>query len=76
MTTKTQTNGQAPETDAPERPRLKARLVSITVALEIVADDGEHLHLIDTQPLRLAANGWATFHPEAALAEVEEQINR
>lgn len=65
----TNSNGTEPR-------RLRARLVSITVALEVVADDGETLHLVDTQPVRLPANGWDGFHPSAALAEVQAQLDR
>lgn len=54
---------------------MKARLVSITVALEVVADDGETLHLVETQPVRLTATGWEHWHPGPLLAQVQEQLD-
>jgi hypothetical protein len=54
--------------------RLRVRLVSVTVQLEVVADDGDTLHPIETQPVRIPASDWPNYHTDIALAQLQEQI--
>jgi hypothetical protein len=54
--------------------RLAARLVSVTLQLEVVADDGETLHPIETKPIRIPAGDWPNFRTDVALAQIQEQL--
>lgn len=62
------TNGAEPSRS------LRVRLVSVAVQLEVVADDGETLHPIETQAVRVPASEWGNWHLDAALAQLQEQI--
>jgi hypothetical protein len=63
-----ETNGQA------DVKKMKARLVSVTVALEVVADDGETLHPVETQPMRFSASEWPAFHVDLAMTQIQESM--
>jgi hypothetical protein len=54
--------------------RLRARLVSVTVQLEVVADDGDTLHPVELQPTRIPAADWPLWHADVALAQIQEQL--
>lgn len=54
--------------------RQRVRLVSVTVALDVVADDGEILHPIPTQPIRIAASEWRAFSLDVVLGQLQAQI--
>lgn len=69
------TNGDEPADVVPERPRLWARLVAVSVQLEVVADDGTTLHPVGVQPIRVAAADWPNFDLADKVAEVEREIN-
>ena len=60
--------------DVTPTPKLRARLVAVTVQIEAVADDGETLHPIETQPLRIPISAWGNFHPDVALAEIQARL--
>lgn len=60
-------NGEQPR-------RLQVRLVSVVVQLEVVADDGETLHPVETQGVRVPASEWGKWHLDVALAQLQEQI--
>lgn len=69
-------NGTEPREDAtPAKPRLWARLVAVSLQLEVVADDGTTLHPVGMQPIRVAAADWANFDLAQKVAEVEREIN-
>jgi hypothetical protein len=55
-------------------PKLRVRLVSITVQVEAVADDGTTLHPIETQPVRIPISAWSSWHPDLALAELQSRL--
>lgn len=63
-----------PNGDEPRR--LRVRLVTVAVHLEVVADDGEHLHPVETQTIRIAASEWPNWHLDVALAQLQEQLRR
>jgi hypothetical protein len=71
-------NGTETEMSAPdETPRaLKARLVSVTLQLEIVADDGDMLHPLNLAPVKVRSAEWPTFTLEAQLADVQRQLDQ
>jgi hypothetical protein len=54
--------------------RLRVRLVSVVVQLEVVADDGDTLHPVETQGVRVPASEWHNWHLDMALAQLQEQI--
>ncbi len=56
--------------------KLRARLVSVTVGLEVVADDGETLHPMELQSARIPASDWRNWNVDAALAQVQAQLDR
>lgn len=65
----------ADDTGNGARPRrLVARLVSVAVQLDVVADDGETLHPVETQAIRIPASEWPNFHIDVALAQLQEQL--
>jgi len=64
---------EAPQT--PADTRLRARLVGVVVSLEVVADDGEVLHPIELQPVRVPASEWSGFDVNEALAQVQTQLD-
>lgn len=68
-------NGNGVREDEPTKPRLWARLVAVSVQLELVADDGTTLHPIGVQPIRVAAADWEGFDLAQKIAEVEHEIN-
>jgi hypothetical protein len=68
--TKTTTNGTK-ETPAPPTPR--ARLVGVTLQLDVVIDDGETLTPVRVQPIPVTAAQWPTVDLAPVLAEVESQ---
>ena len=65
------TNGKVDHVDVK---KMKARLVAVTVLLEVVADDGDQLHPVETQPLRFSASEWPAFHVELAMAQIQESM--
>lgn len=68
-------NGTETETlPAPKTP--KARLVSVTVQLNVVADDGTMLHPLQIAPVNVAAAEWPTFVLDAQLADVQRQLDQ
>lgn len=58
----------------PESP--KARLVSVTVQLNVVADDGDTLHPLQIAPVNVTAADWPTFVLDAQLADVQRQLDQ
>lgn len=68
MTTTAKTNGA--KTEAPVK---RLRLVGVTVALDVVVDDGDTLTPIQVQPIPVTAAQWPTFDLAAVLAEIETQ---
>jgi hypothetical protein len=54
--------------------RLRARLVSVAVQLEVVADDGETLHPVETQAIRIPISDWSNWDLDVALAQIQEQL--
>lgn len=58
----------------PEPPR--ARLVSVTVQINAVADDGDVLHPLQIAPVNVAASEWPAFVLEAQLADVQRQLDQ
>ena len=65
-------NGQDVEVETPRR--LRIRPVAVVVQLEVVADDGETLHPVETQAVRIAASEWPNWHLDIALAQLQEQL--
>lgn len=61
--------------EAPPEPRMRARLVGVVISLEVVADDGDTLHPIELQPLRVPASEWAGFDIDITLAQVQAQLD-
>jgi hypothetical protein len=60
-----------------EAPRaLKARLVSVTLQLEVVADDGDVLHPLNLAPVKVRSAEWPTFDLNAQLADVQRQLDQ
>lgn len=57
-------------------PRLRARAIAVTFTVEVVADDGEQLHPIETRPMRLPASDWQHWHLDIALAQIQEQLDQ
>jgi hypothetical protein len=60
-----------------ESPRVRARLVAVSVQLELVTDDGVHDYVtpLPVQPIRVAAADWAAFDVDAQVADVQRQID-
>jgi hypothetical protein len=58
-----------------DKPQRRVRLVSVTVQLEVVADDGEILHPVEVQPFRVAAADWPGWSMDDALAELQGQVH-
>lgn len=56
--------------------RLRLRPISVTVQLEVVADDGENLHPVETQAVRIAASEWPNWHLDVALAQLQGQLRQ
>jgi hypothetical protein len=54
----------------------KARLVSVTVQLNVVADDGATLHPLQIAPVNVTAADWPTFMLDAQLADVQRQLDQ
>lgn len=69
--TATSPNGGAPA----EAPTVRARLVSVTVQLNLVADDGATLDPIAVQPIQVRALEWASFRIEDQIADVQRQLD-
>jgi hypothetical protein len=57
-------------------PAPKARLVSVTVQLNVVADDGDVLHPLQIAPVNVAAAEWPTFLLDGQLADVQRQLDQ
>jgi hypothetical protein len=57
-----------------DEPKMRVRLVSVTVQLEVVADDGTLLHPIETQPVRVAASAWPEWSVADAVDQIQEQV--
>lgn len=68
-------NGHESPDGPSAKPRLWARLVAVSVQLEVVADDGTTLHPVGVQPIRVAAADWPKFDLAQKVAEVEREIN-
>jgi hypothetical protein len=63
------------ESDAPDTP--KARLVSVTVQLEVVADEGgAMLHPLNIAPVKVRAADWSAFDLQMQLADVQKQLDQ
>jgi hypothetical protein len=57
-----------------DRPATRrARLVGLTISLDVVIDDGATLTPVQIQPVVVTAAQWPTFDMAAVLAEVEAQ---
>jgi hypothetical protein len=54
---------------------MKARLVGITLALEVVADDGDTLHPLQVQPVRINAADWVKWSLDDALTQIQAQLD-
>lgn len=54
----------------------KARLVSVTVQINAVADDGDVLHPLQIAPVNVAAGEWPSFVLDAQLADVQRQLDQ
>jgi hypothetical protein len=54
---------------------LRVRLVSVTIQLEVVADDGSTLHPIETQPVRIPAAAWPNWSILDAVDQLQEQVD-
>ncbi len=55
---------------------MRVRLVSVTVQLQLVADDGTHLTPVQAPPVTVVAADWDTWDLAAHIAELERQITR
>jgi hypothetical protein len=55
--------------------KLRARLVSVSVQLHVVADDGVTLHPIQVAPIQVSAAEWSTFSLEAQIADIQQQLH-
>jgi hypothetical protein len=54
---------------------LRARLVSVTVQLNLVTDDGTNLDPIPVQPIQVRAVDWPQFDLGLQLADVQRQLD-
>lgn len=54
----------------------KARLVSVTVQLNAVADDGTTLHPLQIAPVNVTAADWPEFVLDGQLADVQRQLDQ
>jgi hypothetical protein len=74
----TEVNPNGAETE--EAPHLgsasRARLVSVTVQLQVVADDGSTLHPLQVAPISVSAGDWPTFDVDAQMADVQRQLDQ
>lgn len=52
----------------------RARLVSVSVQLNVVADDGETLHPLQVAPVQVVANDWKHFDLDAQIADIQAQL--
>ena len=55
---------------------MRARLVTATVSLQVVADNGETLTPIRLEPITLTAAQWEGFDMRAALAGIQAQLDQ
>jgi hypothetical protein len=70
-------NPNGVDTEVPAPPRApRARLVTATVQLQVVADDGTTLHPLQIAPIQVAASEWPTFNLDAQLADVQRQLDQ
>lgn len=53
---------------------MGVRLVSVTVQLQVVDDDGETLTPVPVNPIAVTAAQWATFDLVVVLTDIERQL--
>lgn len=67
-------DGERPVADAPSAPRV--RVVSVTVQLQVVADDGgPYLEPLVVQPITVKATDWAKFDLDTEIADLQRQLD-
>lgn len=70
-----QSNGQEEAQADATAAAPRARLVSVTVQLHVVADDGEVLHPLQVAPIEVVAGNWSSFRVEDQISDVQRQLD-